>query len=83
MPFETVAETLLRGGIAPRHVRRYVDELSDHLEDLNERQRAGDSKPKRQRSTHRLLYPLTGTGGAGNMRRGSYGWNPLPSPQST
>lgn len=33
MPFETVAETLLKGGIAPRHVRRYIGELTDHLED--------------------------------------------------
>ncbi len=40
MPFETVAETLLKGGIAPRHVRRYIGELADHLEDLTERQRA-------------------------------------------
>lgn len=33
MPFETIAEALLKGGIAPRHVRRYLRELSDHLED--------------------------------------------------
>lgn len=31
---KTVAESLLRGGVAPRHVRRYVDELSDHYDDL-------------------------------------------------
>ncbi|MES2472007.1 MAG: hypothetical protein V4601_04095, partial [Pseudomonadota bacterium] len=40
MPFEAVTESLLKGGIAPRHVRRYVGELSDHLTDLTERQRA-------------------------------------------
>jgi hypothetical protein len=39
MPFEAVAETLLKGGVAPRHVRRYVRELDDHLGDLTERQR--------------------------------------------
>lgn len=39
MPFEAVAETLLKGGVAPRHVRRYVRELDDHLGDLMERQR--------------------------------------------
>lgn len=33
MPFEAIAETLLKGGIAPRHVRRYIGELTDHLED--------------------------------------------------
>ena len=31
MPFEAIAESLLKGGIAPRHVRRYVRELDDHL----------------------------------------------------
>jgi hypothetical protein len=40
MPFETLAETLLKGGIAPRHVRRYVRELDDHLDDLTAQQRA-------------------------------------------
>jgi hypothetical protein len=34
MPFEGLAETLLKGGIAPRHVRRYVRELNEHLDDL-------------------------------------------------
>jgi hypothetical protein len=34
MPFDAVVETLLKGGIAPRHVRRYVRELADHLDDL-------------------------------------------------
>ena len=40
MPFETLAETLLKGGIAPRHVRRYVRELDEHLVDLTAQQRA-------------------------------------------
>jgi hypothetical protein len=31
MPFELVAEQLLKGGVAPRHVRRYISELDDHL----------------------------------------------------
>ena len=34
MPFEPLRERLLKAGIAPRHVRRYLRELSDHLEDL-------------------------------------------------
>lgn len=33
-PFDDVGELLLRGGIAPRHVRRYVRELRDHFDDL-------------------------------------------------
>lgn len=33
-PFEELQERLLRGGIAPRHVRRYRRELEDHFSDL-------------------------------------------------
>jgi hypothetical protein len=40
MRFETLRESLLHGGIAPRHVRRYLRELDDHLCDLTEAQRA-------------------------------------------
>ena len=32
--FDRLRETLLRAGIAPRHVRRYVAELRDHFDDL-------------------------------------------------
>lgn len=35
-----VREQLLRAGIAPRHVRRYIMELRDHLADLVARERA-------------------------------------------
>ena len=31
--FETLRERLLRAGIAPRHVRRFLRELHDHYED--------------------------------------------------
>ena len=34
MRFEGLRETLLKGGVAPRHVRRYLAELSAHLDDL-------------------------------------------------
>ena len=33
-PFDELREQLLRGGVAPRHVRRYIAELADHLADL-------------------------------------------------
>ena len=33
-PFPQLRERLLRAGIAPRHVRRYLSELTDHLADL-------------------------------------------------
>lgn len=38
--FDDLAETLLKGGIAPRHVRRYLTELREHLQDLTQEQRA-------------------------------------------
>ena len=38
---ESVREQLLRAGIAPRHVNRYVEELREHLADLTERERRG------------------------------------------
>jgi len=43
--FQELRERLLRGGIAPRHIRRYLNELSDHLADLTkEEERAGRSR---------------------------------------
>lgn len=39
MRFDALKETLLKAGIAPRHVRRYVRELDDHLADLTSAQR--------------------------------------------
>jgi hypothetical protein len=40
MRFESLRESLLKGGVAPRHVRRYLAELTEHLDDLTEKQRA-------------------------------------------
>lgn len=41
-PFNELRERLLRAGVAPRHVRRYVTELAEHLADLTaEEERAG------------------------------------------
>jgi hypothetical protein len=40
MRFEDLRESLLKGGIAPRHVCRYVRELDEHLDDLAAQQRA-------------------------------------------
>jgi hypothetical protein len=43
--FPELRERLLRAGVAPRHVRRYLIELSDHLADLTaEEERAGRSR---------------------------------------
>ena len=34
MQFENLREMLLRAGVAPRRVRRYVTELNEHMADL-------------------------------------------------
>jgi hypothetical protein len=39
MRFDALEDLLLRGGIAPRHVKRYLRELSEHLADLTQAQR--------------------------------------------
>jgi hypothetical protein len=56
MRFEALRESLLKGGIAPRHVRRYLAELSEHLDDLEAQQReAGyDAEDAAIRSRARL-----------------------------
>jgi hypothetical protein len=44
--FDELRERLLVAGVAPRHVRRYLSELSDHFEDLTaEAEPEGRSKP--------------------------------------
>jgi len=43
-PFNELRERLLRAGVPPRHVRRYLTELADHLADLRaEEEHAGRS----------------------------------------
>jgi len=39
LAFDDLRERLLVGGIAPRHVRRYLRELTEHLDDLTVQQR--------------------------------------------
>lgn len=44
-PFSELRERLLRAGVAPRHVRRYVKELREHLADLTaEEAHAGSAR---------------------------------------
>ena len=52
-PLENVREQLLRAGIAPGHVRRYVAELREHLADLAARERASglDAARAEERAT--------------------------------
>jgi hypothetical protein len=56
MPFEALRENLLRAGVAPRHVRRYMRELDDHLADLIEAQQAaGHDAPEADSRARALL----------------------------
>jgi hypothetical protein len=49
-------ERLLRAGVAPRHVRRYVTELEEHLSDLRaEEERAGRSKAEAEQAARARL----------------------------
>jgi hypothetical protein len=56
LAFDDLREKLLAGGIAPRHVRRYLAELDEHLDDLIREQRlAGyDSEDAGLRARSRL-----------------------------
>ena len=54
--FDLLRERLLQGGVRPRHARRYLAELKDHLEDLvaEERQGARGEGDARSRALARL-----------------------------
>src|SRR5487761_1357617 len=52
-PLNELRERLLRAGVAPRHVRRYLAELADHLADLRaEEERAGRSRADAESAAH-------------------------------
>ena len=57
-PFKSLEERLLRGGIAPRHVKRYLRELDEHLSDITEAQAArGHDSPTAAARAHAALGP--------------------------
>ncbi|MEO8737430.1 MAG: permease prefix domain 1-containing protein [Edaphobacter sp.] len=63
-PFYELRERLLRVGIAPRHVRRYLNELADHLADLTaEEEGAGRSRTDAESAA------LTRLGGIENLAK--------------
>lgn len=59
MTFEHLRDRLLRAGIAPRHVERYVTELTEHLEDLlaAEQKTGRDPEAARRLALRRLGDP--------------------------
>ena len=57
-PFKVLEEKLLRGGIAPRHVKRYLRELGEHLSDITEAQTsAGHDAPTAAARARAALGP--------------------------
>ena len=50
-PFNELREHLLRAGVAPRHVRRYLKELADHLADLAAEEQSGGLNRQEAQST--------------------------------
>jgi hypothetical protein len=49
-PFEVLEEQLLRAGVAPRHVKGYLMELSEHLDDLTAEEETVGCSPLEARS---------------------------------
>ncbi len=65
-PLHDLAEPLLRAGLSPRHVRRYIGELADHRDDIVSHLLAEGKSPdtarreaeRRLGSTDALLLPM-------------------------
>jgi hypothetical protein len=55
LSFDTVREKLLRAGIAPRHVNRYVVELREHMTDLVARERAAGLEAREAQAKARTI----------------------------
>src|SRR4051794_18836479 len=56
-PFERLRERLLTAGVSPRHVRRYMAELSDHITDLEADAEASGHPAPREGALERLGRP--------------------------
>lgn len=74
-PFPILRERLLRAGVAPRHVRRYLRELADHLNDLTAEEEDG-GRPRAEAESAALLRlgPVDDLAGAMIGRRQFQSW---------
>jgi hypothetical protein len=73
--FQELRERLLRAGVAPRHVRRYLSELTDHLADLRaEEERAGRSRADAEAAAFARLGGVDDLAKAMIERRGVRSW---------
>ncbi len=75
-PLNELRERLLRAGVAPRHVRRYLSELSDHLTDLRaEEELAGRSRVEADAAALARLGGIDGLAKAMIERREFQSWS--------
>jgi hypothetical protein len=73
--FSELRERLLEAGVAPRHVRRYLRELADHLSDLKaEGERSGQSRADAESSALRRLGSADDLASAMIKRREFQSW---------
>ena len=56
-PFERLHDRLRTAGVSPRHVRRYMAELSDHIVDLEAEAKAAGHPAPRESALERLGRP--------------------------
>jgi hypothetical protein len=74
--FRELRERLLRGGVAPRHVRRYLAELADHLADLTaEEERAGLGRAEAESAALARLGDTESLASAMTSRRQFQSWS--------
>jgi len=71
LPLENVHERLLRAGIKPRHARRYVTELREHLFDLVTQERASGLDARQADERARLLLGSDAQLTAAMLHRGA------------
>ena len=73
--FHELRDRLLRAGVAPRHVRRYLAELSDHLADLTaEEESAGRGRVDAEAAALARLGGVDDLAKAMTERRGLQSW---------
>lgn len=68
-------ERLLRAGVAPRHVRRYLAELADHLADIMQEESAGRSRIEAEAAALARLGTMDDLANAMIAKRRLYSWS--------
>lgn len=74
-PFHELQERLLRAGVAPRHVKRYLAELADHLADLKAEEKGTErSREEAESSALARLGSMEDLANAMTMQRQFQAW---------